>query len=227
VIQDGRTYVAFSDSKYDLITSDPIHPWVKGAANLYTQEYYERASRHLTPGGIFCQWIPSTMSVAAFHSILKTIHSAFPHVEFLFADREVVAVAALQPIVYDEAKLRERMAAPSVSRDLEQLRLDDVDKMMRLLDDNLHPIQRTRFQEARLNTDDNVFLEHQLPWDTFHGHVVQLRPKATAAAKRSPRAATYVRPVTTRSMSPVQRSSAAVPSATVPSAAVPPTPRAR
>jgi hypothetical protein len=143
-----------------------------------------------------------------------------------------VAVAALQPIVYDEATLGQRMAAPSVSHDLEQLRLGDVHKVMRLLDDNLHPIQRTRFQEARLNTDDNVFLEHQLPWDTFHGHVVQLRPKAKAAAQRSPRNATYVRPVTTRSVSPVQRSSAAVPSAavpsaTVPSATAPPTPRAR
>lgn len=197
VIQDGRTYVAFTDQTFDLITSDPIHPWVKGAANLYTREYYARAVERLNPGGIFCQWIPSTMSVGAFRSILKTIHSAFPHVQFLFADREVVAVAALEPIRYDEAKLAERMAAPAVSRDLNALRVGEVDKMMQLLERDLHPIERTRYQGARLNTDDNVLLEHLLPWDTFHGHVVQLRPNASSKAQAKPAVPTRVRPVPT------------------------------
>jgi spermidine synthase len=174
VIQDGRTYLWFSDRKYDLITSDPIHPWVKGAANLYTQEYYARAKERMNPGGIFCQWIPSTMSVSSFHSILRTLHSAFPHVVFLFADREVVALAALEPIQYDLQSLESRME-PAVRKDLEAIRVGEPAKLMELLAKDLHPIERTRFAAARLNTDDNVFLEHQLPWDTFHGGVVQLR----------------------------------------------------
>lgn len=188
VIQDGRTYVAFTDQKFDLITSDPIHPWFKGASNLYTEEYYARALELLNPGGIFCQWIPSTMSVESFHSILKTLHSAFPHIMFLFADREVVAVAALDPITYDEAFLSERMVADTVRRDLNQLRIGDPKRLVQFLDEDLHPIERTRFQSAPINTDDNVFLEHRLPWDTFHGHVVQLRPKK-AAARATPKPA--------------------------------------
>lgn len=182
VIQDGRTYLWFSDRKYDLITSDPIHPWVKGAANLYTQEYYARAKERLNPGGIFCQWIPSTMSVSSFHSILRTLHSAFPHVVFLFADREVVALAALEPIEYDLASLEARME-PAVRKDLEAMRVGEPAKLMQLLAKDLHPIERTRFATARLNTDDNVYLEHKLPWDTFHGGVVQLRGAPPASKK--------------------------------------------
>ncbi|MEO8337490.1 MAG: fused MFS/spermidine synthase, partial [bacterium] len=34
---DARSYVLTSDEKFDIITSDPINPWVKGAASLYTR----------------------------------------------------------------------------------------------------------------------------------------------------------------------------------------------
>jgi spermidine synthase len=176
IIQDGRTYVAFARKQYDLITSDPIHPWVKGAGNLYTREYYARAVHRLNPDGIFCQWIPSTMSVAAFHSILKSLHSAFPHVSFLFAEREVVALGSMSPITVDEARIREEMSDPDVAKSLAQMRLGDADRVIALLKSDLHPINKTRYQNAVLNTDDNIYLEHRLPWDTFHGHVVQLRP---------------------------------------------------
>ena len=36
VYDDARNYVLTSKEKFDIITSDPIHPWVKGAATLYT-----------------------------------------------------------------------------------------------------------------------------------------------------------------------------------------------
>jgi len=39
VHDDARHYLLTTREKFDVITSDPIHPWVKGAASLYTQEY--------------------------------------------------------------------------------------------------------------------------------------------------------------------------------------------
>ena len=51
VYDDARHYILTSKEKFDIITSDPIHPWVKGAANLYTQEYFELAKKRLNPGG--------------------------------------------------------------------------------------------------------------------------------------------------------------------------------
>ncbi len=58
VYDDARHFVLTTREKFDVITSDPIHPWVKGAATLYTQEYFEHVKAHLNPGGVVTQWVP-------------------------------------------------------------------------------------------------------------------------------------------------------------------------
>lgn len=66
--------------KFDVITSGPIHPWVKGAATLYTKEYFEHVKARLKPGGVVTQWVPlyeSTMDVV--QSELATFFSVFPN----------------------------------------------------------------------------------------------------------------------------------------------------
>jgi spermidine synthase len=55
---DARHFILTSKEKFDIITSDPIHPWVKGTATLYSKEYFELCKRHLNPGGIVTQWVP-------------------------------------------------------------------------------------------------------------------------------------------------------------------------
>ena len=42
-IDDGRHYLLTTKEKFDGITSDPLDPWVKGAAALYTREFFEVA----------------------------------------------------------------------------------------------------------------------------------------------------------------------------------------
>ena len=79
-IDDGRHFLATSKEKYDAITSDPFDPWVKGAANLYTKEFWELAKEHLNPGGVVTVWVPlydSTMAVAK--SEIATFFEAFPN----------------------------------------------------------------------------------------------------------------------------------------------------
>src|SRR5258705_9647856 len=58
VYDDARHFVAASPAKFDIITSDPIHPFVKGSATLYSKEYFELVKLHLNPGGIVTQWGP-------------------------------------------------------------------------------------------------------------------------------------------------------------------------
>ena len=40
-IDDARHFLKTTKQKFDAITSDPFDPWVKGAANLYTKEFWE------------------------------------------------------------------------------------------------------------------------------------------------------------------------------------------
>src|SRR5581483_5674924 len=58
VLDDARHYILVSPEKFDVITTDPIHPWVKGTSALYSREYYELVKSHLNPGGVAAQWLP-------------------------------------------------------------------------------------------------------------------------------------------------------------------------
>jgi spermidine synthase len=77
---DARHYVAKTKEKFDVITSDPIHPFVKGSAALYSKEYFEMLRDHLNPGGIVTQWIPLYESdERTVKSEIATFMQAFPY----------------------------------------------------------------------------------------------------------------------------------------------------
>jgi len=79
IYDDGRHFMLTTKEKFDIITSDPIHPWVKGSAVLYTQEYFQLCKEHLNPGGMVTQWVPLYESTpATVQSELKTFFSVFP-----------------------------------------------------------------------------------------------------------------------------------------------------
>ncbi len=79
VYDDARHFLATTREKFDVITSDPIHPWVKGAAVLYTQEYFELCRQHLQPGGFVTQWVPFyESSREVVQSEIATFFSVFP-----------------------------------------------------------------------------------------------------------------------------------------------------
>jgi spermidine synthase len=80
VADDGRHYILTTDEKFDIITSDPINPWVKGAASLYSKEYFELCLEKLNPGGIVTQWVPLYESThAAVKSEIATFLNVLPH----------------------------------------------------------------------------------------------------------------------------------------------------
>jgi spermidine synthase len=77
---DARHFVLTSKDKFDVISSDPIHPWVKGTASLYSKEYFELVKQHLRPGGIVTQWVPLYESdLATVKSQLATFFDVFPN----------------------------------------------------------------------------------------------------------------------------------------------------
>ena len=80
VYDDARHYILTSTEKFDIITSDPIHPWVKGIAPLYSTEYFELVKQHLNPGGFVTQWVPLYESnVETVQSEIATFFEAFPN----------------------------------------------------------------------------------------------------------------------------------------------------
>ena len=80
VSDDARHYVLTTRDRFDIITSDPIHPWVKGAAALYSKEYFELVRARLKPGGLVTQWVPLYESdFATVKSEIATFFAVFPY----------------------------------------------------------------------------------------------------------------------------------------------------
>ncbi len=115
VYDDARHFILTTDEKFDIITSDPIHPYVKGAATLYTQEYFEQVKAHLKPGGLVTQWVPLYESnVDVVQTEIATFFQVFPHGSVWFNTKagegyDVVLLGSEEPLVVNLDELDERM----------------------------------------------------------------------------------------------------------------------
>ncbi len=79
VYDDARHYILTTPERFDVITTDPIHPWVKGTSSLYSKEYYELVKSRLNPGGVVAQWLPLYESdEETVKTELATFFSVFP-----------------------------------------------------------------------------------------------------------------------------------------------------
>jgi len=79
-IDDGRHYLLRTKERFDGITVDPLDPWVKGAANLYTKEFLDAMKQHLNPGGVVTMYIQLfETNEEAVKSAVATFFDVFPN----------------------------------------------------------------------------------------------------------------------------------------------------
>lgn len=81
VVEDGRTLVAASPDRFDVLVGDLFLPWGAGAGRLYSREHFSAARTALRSGGLFCQWLPMyQLTGEQFDAICATFQSVFPTV---------------------------------------------------------------------------------------------------------------------------------------------------
>ena len=130
VLDDARHFLLTSGEKFDAITSDPLDPWVKGAATLYTREFFEAARAHLNPGGVvtvFVQLYES--SPEAVKSEVATFFEAFPRGVIwgnthLGRGYDMVLLGQAEPAPIDLDAMDARLKDPrfaAVQRSLEEI----------------------------------------------------------------------------------------------------------
>ncbi len=125
IFDDARHFLQTTKERFDIITSDPIHPWVRGAATLYSLEYLQLVRAHLNPGGVVTQWIPLYETDArSVKSEIATFATVFPDTtlwnpDLLEEGYDLVALGRTAPAPISEADIDQRLAAsPEVRESL-------------------------------------------------------------------------------------------------------------
>ncbi|MEM8884778.1 MAG: fused MFS/spermidine synthase [Planctomycetota bacterium] len=131
---------------YAAITSDPIHPWVRGGGDLYSREYFELCRDALVPGGVACQWLPLyQMGFEEVRAVARTFSEVF-QTEAYFAGTDLVLVGVAQGSVPVPAR-----TATIFGEDLTFLRVAG------------HEAIRKATAGATILTDDTLRLEFETP----------------------------------------------------------------
>src|SRR5205085_5521616 len=117
-IDDARHFLLTTDQKFDAVTSDPLDPWVKGAATLYAREFFDIVKEHLNPGGavtLFVQLYES--NEAAVKSEIATFFDAFPN-GIVWGNTnngqgyDLVLLGQVEPTRIDVAAIQARLSRP-------------------------------------------------------------------------------------------------------------------
>jgi spermidine synthase len=167
-VDDGRHYLLTSKEKFDGITSDPLDPWVKGAAALYTREFFEIAKKHLNPGGVVTQFVQLYESnEEAVKSEIATFLEAFPN-GMVFANTvngqgyDVVLLGQVEPTTIDIDKMQVRLDSPEYARIKQSLREIGIYSAVDLVATyagNANDLKPWT-QDASINRDRNLRLQY-------------------------------------------------------------------
>ena len=130
VFDDARHFLATTREKFDVITSDPIHPWVRGNSILFSKEYYNIVRERLKPGGLATQWVPLyETSELAIKMQMRTFMSAFPNgtvwnTNVSGKGYDVVLVGGEQPLKLDLDAIERRIRDnPQLYRSLADVKI--------------------------------------------------------------------------------------------------------
>src|ERR1041384_6617639 len=170
IIDDARTFLRVTPNRYDIIVSEPSHPWVPGGANLFTEEFFELGRERLKDDGIWVQWVQIyQLSTESLRSVLATYQKVFPHVLVfrvggLNKGKDLLLIGSNRPLNLD--RLPERFADPRIAAELTRVDLKseaDIRGWFVCDESKLGPA----VAGAMINTDDNMHIEMTVPREAF------------------------------------------------------------
>lgn len=173
LIDDARSYLRFTQARYDIIATDCTDLRYKSNANLYDVEYFELCRQALTDQGMVVVWMPlAGMTTDVFACALQTFAKVFPDMTVWYMNNQpthyLLLIGTQKGLKIDIAKMQERLARPEVRKDLEEVGLQQAEKILStylcsaddLKADFDQRIQRLPFP---YNTEDHPVLEFESP----------------------------------------------------------------
>ena len=170
IIDDARTYLRVVPTRYDMIISEPSHPWVPGVANLFTREFFQLGRERLNDDGIFVQWVQIyQLSTDSLRSVLRTFQEKFPYVLVFrvhgaWKGKDLLLVGSKNPLTLD--RMKERIGEQRIAAELARVNIKgeaDVRAWYVCDEKQLWPA----VAGAVINTDDNMHIETTVPREAF------------------------------------------------------------
>ena len=167
-IDDARHFVETTNETFDAVTSDPLDPWVKGAAMLYTAEFFDLVKKHLNPGGVVTLFVQLYESnTEAVKSEIGTFLEAFPN-GVVFGNTnegkgyDLVLLGQVQPTKIDvdavQAKLQRPEYAP-LQRSLREIGMNSAVDLFATYAGR-RPDLEPWLRNAQINHDRNLRLQY-------------------------------------------------------------------
>jgi len=188
IVADGRTHLALSRKRYDVIISEPSNPWMAGVAALFTQEFFEAAKARLAAHGIICQWVNTyDISTEDLQSVVGTFASVFPHrAMWLIGDGDLLLIGSADALEPKLAALEPAWQRPGVAADLRSVGVAQPFALLSMFvagDDGA-----ARFSaNVPVQSDDRMALEFSAPralrTTVRRDNVTRLRALAASSAR--------------------------------------------
>jgi len=166
-LDDARHFLLTHKGKFDAITSDPLDPWVKGAATLYTAEFFEVVKQHLNPDGVMTLFVQLYENdETAVKSQVATFLKAFPH-GAVFANTvdnqgyDIVLYGPLNPRKINIDTVQARLELPENAPILRSLQEIGINSAVELFGNYAgQPADMARWlADAQINYDRNLRLQ--------------------------------------------------------------------
>ena len=170
ITDDARNYLRVNPEQYDLIVSEPSHPWVPGVANLFTREFFALGRERLKLDGVFVQWLQVyQLSTESLRSVLATFHETFPHVAVFRVQgaakgKDLILLGSRAPITFDQ--IDQRFSDQRISAELARAGIKSANDLRAWFvcdESRLGPA----VAGAIINTDDNMHVETVAPREAF------------------------------------------------------------
>ena len=159
VINDARNAMTLTDKRYDIVVSQPSHPWTGGAAHLYTSEFLALSKAHMNDGGVFLQWINSQfVDEALLRTLMATLVDQFAYVELYQPERQVLLfMASERPLDVWKGDRGAAVALDNHKRHYNRMGLRAVEDAIAMMTLDAEGV-RAFAQGAPRNTDDHNLL---------------------------------------------------------------------
>jgi spermidine synthase len=167
-IDDARHFLQTTSERFDAITSDPLDPWVKGAAMLYTREFFELTKSRLNPGGVVTLFVQLYESnTEAVKSEIGTFFEAFPN-GMVFANTyngagyDLVLLGQVEATQIDIDEMEARLKRPEygpVAKSLRDIGMSSATDLFATYAGSAKDFEPW-LKDAQINRDRNLRLQY-------------------------------------------------------------------